>query len=210
MNTRNRLWQPALASLACLGLAALMTAAGPLQPDASAQAVSEDTFGPAIGSTIPQSPVRLADGSATELRALAGENGLVVYFNRSLSWCPVCIAQTIEIDAAQERFSERGFAVAVLTYDTPETLTGAALRHELDIALVSDEGSAVINAFGVADPVYADPDHRAHGVPYPVAFVISPDGEVLGRFLHAQGLGEQRGYAVRVSVDDVIAGLDAL
>ncbi|KPP81148.1 MAG: AhpC/TSA family protein [Oceanicaulis sp. HLUCCA04] len=203
MLTLHAFRRSALAVFACLVLAGL--AGG---PDARAQA--DNAFGPSIGSTIPDSPVRLADGSPTELRALAGENGLVVYFNRSLSWCPVCIAQTIEINAARDQFAERGFTVAVLTYDSPETLAQAAQRHALELALVSDEGSAVINAFGVADPVYADPDHRAHGVPYPVAFVISPEGEVLARFLHAQGLGEERGYAVRVSVDDVLAGLDAL
>lgn len=200
-----------LALCAAMAITSIAPGAFALSDGASGEAAQQaDGFGPAIGSQVPDIPVQRAGGGAVQLAELAGQNGIVVYFNRSLSWCPVCIAQTIEINAAREQFAERGYAVAVLTYDSPEVLAIAAERHELELMLLSDEGSAAINAFGVADPVYADPAHRAHGVPYPVAFVISPEGEVRARFLHATGLGEQRGYAVRVGIEDVLDGLDGL
>lgn len=76
------------------------------------------------------------------------------------------------------------------------------------MTLLSDSDSAVIDAFDIRDPIYADPDHIAHGVPYPIAFAIGPDGRVVGKYWHEAGLGEQRGYAVRVTAQDVLADLD--
>ena len=57
---------------------------------------------------------------------LSGENGVVIYFNRSLDWCPICLRQALEVDAAQEAFEAAGWGVALLTYDSSQTLARVA------------------------------------------------------------------------------------
>jgi peroxiredoxin len=171
----------------------------------AAEAAAE--FGPAIGHAAPAFAVTDATGVERTLANLSGPQGVVIYFNRSLDWCPICLRQTLEVEAAREAFEDAGWSVAVLTYDTQETLARVADQRQLSLTLLADEGSAVIDAFDVRDPIYADPDHMAHGVPYPIAFAIRPDGTVAGKYWHEAGLGGQRGYATRVSTDDVIAAL---
>lgn len=199
--------------LRCLFVAGLLgfaPAALAQTPALEAAQTAADPFGPAVGSAAPAFEVVDASGAPRRVADLSGENGVVVYFNRSLDWCPICLRQTLEVDAARDAFAERGYGLAVLTHDSAETLARAAERREIALTLLSDEGSQTIDAFDIRDPVYADPSHRAHGVPYPITFVLSPEGEVKAKFWHEAGLGDQRGYAVRVSVEDVLAGLDAL
>lgn len=179
--------------------------------DPDAVALSREAaegFGPAIGARAPDFALPDADGATRTLASIAGPRGVVIYFNRSLDWCPICIAQTLDLQNATEAFEVAGWGLAVLTYDNVETLARAAERRELTMPLLSDAGSAVIDAFGVRDPIYAEPRHRAHGVPYPVAIAIRRDGRFAGKFWHEGGLGSDRGYAVRVSAQEVLAALD--
>lgn len=191
--------------------AALPVLAEPAHAQASeAAAEAAAPFGPQVGETAPGFSLIDSQGETRTLADLTGENGLVVYFNRSLDWCPICQAQTLEIDAVASGFAERGYAVAVITYDAPEVLARFDARREVSLTLLSDEGSAVIDAFDIRDPVYADPDSRAHGVPYPIAFVLGPDGAVKAKLWHEAGLGEARGYATRITPEDMLDTLDAL
>lgn len=175
--------------------------------DAAADAAS--SFGVAVGERAPALDVVDAGGAARSLESLMGERGAVIYFNRSLDWCPICLRQTLELEEYVEAFAEEGWPVAVLTYDPVETLAQAADRRGLTMTLLSDEGSETIDAFGVRDPIYADPDHLAHGVPYPITFVIDRDGVVVAKFWHEAGLGQQRGYATRISAEDVLAAVQS-
>jgi peroxiredoxin len=190
--------------------AALTLSAGSAlaQESSAAQAAAAaDAFGPRVGETAPAFTLPDGTGQVLSVASLAGPQGLVLYFNRSLDWCPICLRQTIELNEAVEAFNAAGWAVAVLTYDPVDTLARVKDQRGLTMTLLSDADSAVIDAFDLRDPIYADPEHIAHGVPYPIAFAIAPDGEIIGKYWHEAGLGEQRGYAVRVSARDVLADL---
>jgi peroxiredoxin len=190
--------------------AALAFSAGPAfaqESPAAQAAAAADAFGPRIGQAAPAFAVPDSTGQVRGVDSLAGPQGLVLYFNRSLDWCPICLRQTIELNEAVEAFSAAGWGVAVLTYDPVDTLARVKDQRGLTLTLLSDADSAVIDAFDIRDPIYADPEHIAHGVPYPIAFAIAPDGEIIGKYWHEAGLGQQRGYAVRVSAQDVLADL---
>ena len=152
----------------------------------------------------------LSDSTGTRrtLSDLAGPSGLVIYFNRSLDWCPICLRQTIELNEAVDAFNAAGWGVAVLTYDPVDTLARVKDQRGLEMSLLSDPESQVIDAFDVRDPIYADPEHIAHGVPYPITFALTPDARVVGKYWHEAGLGDEGGYAVRISAEDVLADLD--
>ena len=200
--TRNALFA---GILACLALAAC--SGEPEAFEAAEEAVVD--LGPAVGASVPSVSLVDAAGERRDLANLTGENGLVLYFNRSLDWCPFCQAQVIEIEAALDAFESRGYAVAVITYDEVETLAMFADRRDVSLTLLADPDSVAIDAFGVRDPVYADPENYAFGVPYPVTFVIDPEGRVQFKFWHEPGLGQEGGYRIRVSVEDVLDALDA-
>jgi peroxiredoxin len=205
--------RPFVRKIAC-ALAVSLAAPAALasaDPDPDPVALSRDAaaaFGPEIGAQAPDFALPDAEGATRSLADIAGPRGAVIVFNRSLDWCPICIAQTLELQGAAEAFEAAGWGLAVLTYDNTETLARAAERRELTMTLLSDEDSAVIDAFGVRDPIYAEPRHRAHGVPYPVAIAIRRDGVVTAKFWHEGGLGAERGYSVRVSAQEMLSALD--
>lgn len=166
-------------------------------------------FGPELGHADPELVATDASGAPRTLESLMGEDGVVIYFNRSLDWCPICLRQTLELETHVEAFAETGWPVAVLTYDDAETLGQIADRRSLTMALLSDADSRTIDAYGVRDPIYADPEHMAHGVPYPITFVIDREGVVVAKFWHEAGLGEQRGYATRITAEDILADVQS-
>ncbi len=188
-------------------LAIVGSAATSAQPATEAAMDAASEFGPAVGETAPAFTVSDSTGASRSLEDLTGENGVVLYFNRSLDWCPICLRQALEVNGALESFEAIGWSVAIVTYDTPDTLARVAEQRQLDVTLLGDSEIEVIDAFDIRDPIYADPDHMAHGVPYPIAFAIRPDGTVAAKFWHEAGLGQRRGYATRISTDDVIAAL---
>lgn len=198
----------ALLSALLLAAASPFTLAHGQESAISAASEAAEGFGPAVGDTAPSFTLTDSDGTERGLENLSGSEGVLIYFNRSLDWCPICLRQTLEANTVVDQFEAAGWNVAVLTYDSVETLATVKTRRELDLILLSDAESAVIDAFGVRDPIYADPEHMAHGVPYPIAFAIASDGEIVGKYWHEAGLGERRGYATRVTAEDVLADLN--
>jgi peroxiredoxin len=196
----------ALGVLACSGSPETSPPANEAALTASAEAA--DSIGLPIGSIAP--PIALSDvnGDVISLADLAGENGTVIYFNRSVDWCPYCQVQVMELDTFSGQFANRGYGLAVITYDSVEILQAFAERRSVSIALLSDPDSSLVSAFDIRDPVYTDPDHYAFGVPYPITFVIDPDGVITHKLWHEPGFGEMRGYRERISVRDVISLLE--
>lgn len=210
MISPRRLAACAVILLAAPALAQTPSSEGGDQPVTPAALAAEAAaaFGPALDEAAPAFTALNGAGVEQSLSQLTAEQGLVLYFNRSLDWCPICVRQTLELDAAADAFAQAGWAVAVLTYDTVDTLAEVKDRRGLGVTVLSDPDSVIIDAFGVRDPIYADPDHLAYGVPYPIAFAIRSDGTIAGKYWHEAGLGQERGYAVRVSAEDVLADLD--
>lgn len=195
----------------CITLAVLCLTSLPAQAQDALEMAAEaaSRFGPSIGQAALELDVTDADGMSRTLDSVMGEGGVVIYFNRSLDWCPICLRQTLELEPYADAFAEAGWPVTVLTYDDAEILGQVAERRGLSLTLLSDAGSRTIDAFGVRDPIYTDPDHLAYGVPYPITFVIDREGVVVAKFWHEAGLGDQRGYATRISAEDVLAAVQA-
>ncbi len=174
-----------------------------------AAAASAEEPGPTLGAPAPHDLSAIdSTGAPRTFDDLAGDNGLVVYFNRSLEWCPYCLAQAIDLNARAVEFEERGYGVVILTTDTPETLARAAARRDLTLPLLSDADSEIISAFNLLDPAFPE-GTRMHGLPYPATAVLGPDREVQALLFVADAYGEAKGYRQRITVDDVLAEIDA-
>ncbi len=159
-------------------------------------------IGPAVGATIPALLVTDAAGKPQTLKSVSGRNGTVLMFFRSAKWCPFCQAQLIAMKAAPDQLAARGYKLAAISYDAPDTLAAFAQKHEIGYALLSDAGSKTIDAFKIRDPQYPA-DSMANGVPEPSIFIVSPQGVVRAKLA-------EKGYRTRPPVEAVVAAVDAL
>ncbi len=156
--------------------------------------------GPAVGQPIPHDLATLDQtGTARDLQTLTGENGLVLLFSRSLSWCVYCKGEARDWNARVDEFTSLGYEVAILTYDSVKDLQRFAGRRKISYTLLSDPESSVIRAFDLLNEQYR-PGSRAHGVPHPAVFVIDPDGVVTHRFAETR-------YSRRTEIDIVLESL---
>ncbi len=150
-------------------------------PDARAGDERSD-IGPAVGTALG-GMLTLADqnGATRDFASLTGQRGQILVFNRSLSWCPFCIADAREWSMLAESTKAKAVNIAIVTYDEVDTLAGFAKRFDTRIALLSDKGSALIKALGILNEEHA-PGSFAHGVPHPMVFVIDAKGVLRARF----------------------------
>lgn len=153
--------------------------------------------GPAVGAAIP-SQLEAPDqtGAPRAFANLRGDNGLVLVFNRSASWCPVCQRQMLELETVRAAIEAEGYQLVVLTTDEPREQAAFVARRAIGYDFLSDPQSAIIDAFGLRDPAFPV-GHRIHGVPVPSVFVIDEAGVVQAK------LGDDD-YRVRPAAEVVL------
>jgi len=130
----------------------------------------------ATGAKVPAG-FKAVDGSgrARNWASIAGKKGTVLILFRSAKWCPFCQAQLKSLKDVQASLSQRGYGLAALSYDSPEVLAGFAVKAGIGYPLLSDQKSAMIDAFGLRDPAYA-PGSYAYGVPKASILVVDAKG----------------------------------
>jgi hypothetical protein len=79
---------------------------------------------------------------------------------------------------------QNGVRLAAISYDSQDTLQAFAQTYHIEFPLLSDRASAVIRSFGIFNANIA-PGLRAHGVPHPVEYLVSPDGVVVRKYFVA-------------------------
>jgi peroxiredoxin len=171
---------------------------------AATSALAGIDIGPAIGSHAPALAPTVTDsaGKAATLASIAGPKGTVLVFFRSVKWCPFCQHQMIELKAAAAPLAARGYTLAAISYDAPETQATFAAKQGVGFTFLADPGSKTIDAWNLRDPQYT-PDSFAYGVPRPAIFVLDAKGVVRAKLA-------EDGYRVRPPVDAVIAAVDGV
>ncbi len=160
-------------------------------------------IGPAVGDKIPADFTALDQtGAEKSFEDITGENGVVLSFVRSADWCPYCQQQMINLQTITDDLVERGYTLATLSYDPPAVLEKFAKRRDISYIMLSDQQSAMIDAFDLRDPAYQE-GSKAHGVPRPAIFIISPDGVIRGKLA-------EDGFKVRPSVEAVLIEVDGI
>ncbi len=179
----------------------MLAAAVALVAGGAALAANFD-IGPAVAARAPALHVTDTAGKPQSVQALAGKKGVVLMFFRSAKWCPFCQAQLIAMKAAPDALAARGYTLAAVSYDDPQVLADFTAKRDINYTLLSDRGSATIDAWALRDPQYK-PDSIAYGVPMPGIFVLGPDGTVRAKLAEA-------GYRTRPPLEAVLAAIDAL
>jgi peroxiredoxin len=136
------------------------------------------------------------------LSSIAGKKGTVIVFFRSARWCPYCQAQLKRLKDARAPLAQRGYALAALSYDSPATLAAFAAKTGVGYTLLSDEKSAMIDAFGLRDPAYGR-DSFAYGVPKASIMIFDQRGTLRWKSVAVD-------YKIRPDNADILKAVDAL
>jgi peroxiredoxin len=183
-------------------MASIMTVAAVVTAALAFPVLAED-LGPAVGTKAPDIGQRLdQSGKPRALADLMGRNGLVFMFFRSADWCPYCQAQLIDVNSGVAEIEKRGYRVAALSYDSPETLQAFTTKRQIAYTFLSDPKSEVIDLYKLRDPQY-QPGSRAYGVPRPIIFILNRDGVIKSKLY-------EESFKVRPPVTAVISKLDEL
>ncbi|MGD8327454.1 MAG: peroxiredoxin family protein [Sphingomonadales bacterium] len=179
-------------------LASLMTVLALGFSAAHAMDMSKFDAGLGVGEKVPASfSVIDQEGNNRDFSSLTAENGAVVFFIRSLKWCPYCKKQTINADEYADQIRALGYNPVTISYDELKHLNRFDKKKDISIEMYSDPGSKVIDAFHLRNEEYKE-GHYAHGVPHPAIYIISKDGLIQGKLM-------EKGYKVRPKPEDVIA-----
>jgi peroxiredoxin len=141
-------------------------------------------------------------GVPRDFAELWGENGIVVMFVRSADWCPYCQAQLIDINENLAELTARGYGMASISYDNTELLSRFTAREGIDFPMLYDEGSRVIDAYGLRETRY-EAGHRAYGVPKPIIFILNSEGIIVGKLF-------EEDYRTRPTAEAVVEALDSI
>ncbi len=168
----------------------------------SAAAESID-IGTAVGAAIPK-PFVVHDpaGAVSNFDDLTGPKGAVLVFVRSASWCPYCIVQLRDMQAITEPLRLKGYSLVSISYDAGDVLSTFAAKYNVTYKMMSDKGSAMIDAFGIRDPQYKE-GSRAYGVPKPAIYIVDKSGVVRAKLA-------EEGYKIRPPAEAIVAAVDAL
>ncbi len=151
-----------------------------------------------IGAKAPVAmTLRDSSGRTATLASKMGAKGLVLVMVRSANWCPYCKAQLVGLNAIAATAASRGYPLASLSYDKPETLSGFATSKGIKFTMVGDVGSRFIDATRLRDPQYAAVPF-ANGVPYATVLVLGKDGTVRAKNVSLD-------YTVRPSNAQILA-----
>ncbi len=173
----------------------------------TAMAGTMDDLGPAVGTKIPH-PLTAKDQHSADqtFASLTGDKGSVLVFYRSADWCPFCQMQLIDLNLhAKEKAEALGYTLIGISYDPVATLDKFSEKWSIGFPLLSDDGSRIIDAFGLRnDSRYKEGD-RAWGVPYPMLIVTDSEGTILAK-LSKEGYRDRPEPAVLVETLEGLAG----
>ena len=123
----------------------------------------------------------------------------------------------MELQSRYADLQARGLGLAVITYDSTETLAGFAEARGVEYPLLSDAGSETIRAFDLLnrelDPARAPAEQREmmqrlFGVPYPGTFLLDPDGRVEERYFEPSYQERFTVSSIAVRLGDPLEGTD--
>jgi len=193
---KNRL--PVLAALVVALATPLIAADGATAQPAAA--VPAWVPGLKVGATAPGFTLKNAAGQEVALSALLKQGPVALAFVRSADWCPFCRKQLQELQQNLAAISAAGVQVIALSYDSPATNAAAVAKLGLTLPLLSDEGSKVIDAYGIRN---AEAKGRSAGVPHPVLFILDQKGTIRAKLA-------RDGYRDRPESAEIIAAAKSI
>lgn len=167
-----------------------------------------------IGDIAPDFELPGADGQPVSLKSLVQKGPVVISFYRG-GWCPYCNLELRALQAALPQIADLGATLVAVSPQTPDQSLTTAEKNELAFPVLSDHGSRVAHAFGVAfdlaeelRPIYTQFNHALPVVngsdewtlPIPATYVIGQDGVIAFSFVDTD-------YRKRLEPSAILASL---
>jgi peroxiredoxin len=129
-----------------------------------------------VGMHAPDFALPATDGRERRLKDERGRKAVVLFYRGH--WCGACRAQMEDLRRTYLLFEDAGAAVLPISSEPLALARESIARDRLPFVVLSDEGLAVIDAWGVRH--HDEPEGRA--IARPAVFVLDRDGVV--RFAH--------------------------
>ena len=127
------------------------------------------------GDPAPAFEMPTGGGGAVSLTALKGETVVLYFYPKDDT--PGCTAEAIDFTAAQDAFAAAGAKIIGVSKDSVAKHEKFAAKHDLGVALASDEATNVCEDYGVWV------EKNMYGRKYMgierSTFLIGPDGKIL-------------------------------
>ncbi|TGD72128.1 redoxin domain-containing protein [Mangrovimicrobium sediminis] len=136
--------------------------------------------GPAIGSHFPGVSARWQGRDIRLLQEFAGANGTVFVAARSVSWCPFCMRQLIQLQESRADWEAAGIGLVAMTYDDADARNAFVAQWGIEYPILQDVDTLSFRTLGILNAEYA-PGDMAYGIPYPGMIVIDAQGVVVGK-----------------------------
>ncbi len=151
-------------------------------------------LGPEVGATIPETE---------EFSDVMGDEGATIVFVRSVSWCPYCKTQVMELDEQAGAFEAEGKPLVFVSYDAADVQASFAQAQGIDSALIADEGSEIIQAFGILNEQH-QPGSRVYGIPHPAVFIVDENGVVEAKLYEEDYATNDKSYRNRPAAETIL------
>lgn len=110
----------------------------------------------------------------------------------------------VQLQTNLEELKAAKINLVAISYDSVEILKNFAERPsrrdagiKITFPLLSDEGSKTIDAFGIRNKEYTDPEHEWFGIPHPGTYLVNDEGVVTGKIFYER-------YQQRHAADDLL------
>lgn len=162
--------------------------------------ISTHSFAMQVNEMIPHNlDLKDQNWKQQSFDTLSGEKGLVLFFIRSVNWCPYCQAQLIDLNKRIKEFNHQGYNVVALSYDPIGSLERFATQRRINFTLLSDPKSEAIKSFGLLNTSIKKGSPH-YGIPNPAVVVIGRDKMV-------KTIYQEDGYKKRPDLDEILRSL---
>lgn len=149
------------------------------------------------GDTAPDFTLPGSDGQTVSLKDLLKSGPVVLSFYRG-GWCPYCNLELRALQAVLPQIARLPAMLVAVSPQTPDQSLSTAEKNELAFPVLSDSGSEVAKAFGIAfdlaeelRPIYTQFNHAlplmngtdSWALPIPATYVIGQDGVIALSFV---------------------------
>lgn len=115
----------------------------------------------------------------------------------------------MELQQHLSEFESNDIKLFTVSYDPVEVLYEFATKHAIEYPLLSDEGSKVIQEFGILNTLVDIEEPGFGGIPYPGSYLVDRDGYVTKKFFHREYQVRETAATIlhsgfRISVDSEV------
>jgi peroxiredoxin len=169
------------------------------------------------GDRAPDFKLPDVHGHSIQLKGLLARGPTVVSFYRG-GWCPYCNLELRALQQALPEITKLGAELVAISPQSPDESLSTAEKNSLAFAVLSDVGSLVAKAYGIAfdlaeelRPIYSRFGHalpEKNGddgwvLPIPATYVVDRNGIIVLAFVDAD-------YRNRLEPAEIIAALRSL